>query len=302
MKQTVFIGGAHRGGRAITEEAIRGMSGPEAFRRVVVADPKDDRALELANMWKANGIAAVGLDERCEDAIKRVEADSILLAVDTIKPMSKILASDNRPTQWQMLCRGLGENGPVLGMSGSIHEGDSENRSDSVKLIREMGSFIRPQSSRNITQNPLNADFLHTMRMRVSRHSAQRLKVLEREPQDIPGGPLNFFWGPTHYPLMIKEKPINTRWREVKERVLNAELPPYLRNVPGYAVATVGKKNVDFFVVEEARGRRSLRLHMPLAHALPRPADSVDNVDETVVAAGMGAALFASMLSAVVTD
>lgn len=298
MKQSVFIGGAHRGGRTITEEAVKALPEQQVFDRVIIADPKDTRAKELADVWQANGIRADGIEEPCEKAIKRVDANSIMLAIDTIAPMSKILESDARPAQWQMLCRGLGENGPVLGMSGSIHEGVSENRSSSINLIREMGSFIRPQSSMEIRQNPLNADFLHTMRRRVSKHSAQRLAVLTREPQDIPGGPLNFFWGPTHYPLMIQEKPARARWRELKDQVLSVELPPYLKNVPAYAMAIVGKKNVDFFVIEESRGRRSVRFHMPLAQALPQPGE--DFMAAAMV--GIGAAVASMLTAAVVTD
>jgi hypothetical protein len=276
---------------------------PGTYGDIIIADPKEERAVELARVWNERGIWAEGRKEPCEKAIERVDADAVLLAIDTISPMAKILKKSPLPAQWQLLCRGLGENGPVIGMSGSIHNGASEERSSSMKLIKELGSFIEPQSSLEIRRNPLNADFLHAIRARVSGHSASRLMVLEKEPKDIDGGPLNLFWGPTYHPLMVQEKPVKARWRELKEQAVNAEMPPYLRNAPRFAVAIVGNKNIDLFVVEEVRGRRSIRFHMPLVHALPSPADSADSrTNGAAVATGLGAALFASMLSAVVTD
>ncbi len=304
MQEKLFIGGAHRGGRAITDEALRLLSGPESYSEVIVADPKEDRAQELARIWKRSGVSAEGKNEPCEKAIVKADADAVMLTIDTIAPMAKILEKNSLPTQWQLLCRGLGENSPVIGICGSVHEGGSGGRAASASLIKELGSFIRPQSSSAIRQNPLNADFLHVMRRRVSEHSAHRLAVLDREPKDLANGPLNFFWGPSYYPLLIQEKPAKARWMELKEQVASAEMPPYLRNAPVYAIATVGRKNVDFFVVEEARGRRTIRFHMPLVQALPKPTGSVkQNIAAGAVGADTGMGLVASLLAAaVVTD
>lgn len=307
MKQTVFIGGAHRGGKAITDAVLRALPSPETFDQVVVADPKETRAFELAQVWKANGVRAIGLDDPCEKAVKKIEADSILLAIDTVRPMSTILETDSRPTQWQMLCRGLGENGPVLGMSGSIHEGSSENRTSSVKLIKEMGTFIKPQSSTAIRENLLNADVLHVMRTKVSRHSAGRLGLLDREPKDLRGGALNLFWGDQTFPLAVQTKSANQRWRELKEQALSIDMPQEMKSRNNFAVATVGNKTVDFFVVEESKGRRSIRFHMPLIQALPQ--DSAAKRDFMAagilgaIGLGLGMLALAPILSAaVVTD
>jgi hypothetical protein len=307
MKRTVFIGGAHRGGRAITDAVLEALPGPGIFDQIVIADPKEDRAAELARVWQTNGVEALGLDEPCEKAVKKIEADSILLAIDTIRPMGTILETDTRPTQWQMLCRGPGENGPVLGMSGSIHEGNSENRDSSVKLIKEMGSFIKPQSSSAIRENLLNADTLHVMRTKVSRHSAGRLGLLDREPKDLCGGALNLFWGGLSLPLAVQTKPANQRWRETKEQVMSTDLPQEWNAGNGFAVATVGNKNIDFFIVEENRGRRSVRFHMPLVHTLPQDSAaqkaSLSGGVLAALALGIGMLAIAPLVAgAVVTD
>jgi len=270
MGKSIFIAGANRGGKTVTDAAMKFLPGSLAYEEVIVSDPKANRASELADVWKVNGIRAISWKEPCEKTLEHVETDSILLSIDTIAPMAKILETSPLPTEWQLLCRGLGENGPVLGLSGTIHEGESKDRTGSINLIKELSSFIAPQSSAAIRQNPLNADYLHVMRKKVSNHSAERLMLLDREPKDLIGGALNLFWGEKSYPMMVEKTALGQRWRETKEQALTLDLPPFFNPGTSYAVATVGNKNVDFFVVEESKGRRSIRFHMPLIQALPK--------------------------------
>ncbi len=305
MKKTIYLGGAHRGGKAITEKAIKLLPEAKTYDKVLIADPKEDRAWQLAREWKKAGVNSQGLKEPCEEVVENNSTDAIVLAIDTVSPMSMILGKNSVPTQWQLLARGLGVDGPVIGLCGTVVTGASENRSSSIKLIDVMSSFIQPQSSSNIRQNPLNADILHTMRNKVSEHSVKRLEALDREPQDISGGALNLLWGMKTYPMMIHEKPINQRWKETKQQVMETELSLNVKDNREFAVATVGDKNVDFFVVESLRGRRIVKFHLPLVHALPSHAntDKVSRGNINVTDLGLGLLAVASALaSVVVTD
>jgi hypothetical protein len=269
MEKTLFLGGAHRGGMAITEKSLETLPGFE-YNNIIVVDPKEDRAPNLAQVWSENGVRSEGIKEPCEEAVNRIDADAAVLAIDQIAPMSAVLEKSALPTQWQLLARGMGIDGPVVGISGTVMDGDSESRVSSKKLIKELATFIQPQSSRNIREDPLNAEGLIAMRRKVSGHTVERLQMLDFEPPDIPGGPLNFFWGMDNYPMVVRESPTIHSWRELKEAALEAELPIFLRRSPIFVIAMLAEKNIHFFViVESARGRRMVRFHLPIVHTLP---------------------------------
>lgn len=300
MKKSLFIGGAHRGGQAITVEALK--TEPR-YSHVAIADPKEDRAERMMLDWRSHGVGATGYKEPCESAVGKIEADEIILAIDTVKPMSAVLRKTTLPTQWQLLARGIGTHGPVIGLAGTLVNGDRDSRESSVRLIDVLSSFIRPQSSSQIRMNPLNADGLHIMRKKISDHTVRRIGFLDREPDDIKGGPLNILWGQKEYPLLIQNKPSGEKWKEVKDQVMEADLPHNLDGSSEYAVATIGNKNVDFFVVESAGKRRSVRFHMPLIHLLQGNAGESRNLGRLLgsVAAGL-MGLAPVMAAAVVTD
>ena len=266
MKRTLFLGGGHRGGTSFTRAALRQ---PDAYMEIIVSDPKPGRALGLAKAWRDAGVSAEGLQEPCEKAVKEVEADSIILSIDDVSPMGTVLSESALPSQWQLLARGIGSSSPVIALSGTILEGDYESRAGSVRLIKELASFVEPQSSIGIRANPLNSVLLESMRERVSAHSARRVQVLDRQPTDLTGGTLNLIWGDIAYPMLVQEKPQSQRWSETKERVLEAELPAVLRDAAAFAIASVGHRNVDFFIANSARGKRFIIFHLPLVHALP---------------------------------
>jgi hypothetical protein len=268
MNTNILLGGAHRGGTAITEAALKYLPVAEQFKEVVVVDPKEDRAVKLARDLNRNGVHAEGIVEPCEEVVGRTESDAIILSIDDVLPMSKVLEKSPLPAQWQLMIKGTGFNGPLAGLSGTVGAGDTDGRKASIKLINELGSFIQPQSSATIRGNLLNADKLHLMRRVVSKHSVMRVGLLERDSDDIPGGSLNFFWGDINYPMMVQEKPSHS-WREIKQQAIETNLPVALRNSLVFAVALLGNKTVDFFVVETIRGHRVIKFHMPLIHMLP---------------------------------
>lgn len=272
---TILLGGAHRGGTAITEAALKYL--PEEarqFKEVEVVDPKEDYALQLAQTWNRNGVKAEAIKEPCEEVVGRIEADAVILSIDDVSPMASVLKESPLPTQWQLMVKGTGFNGPLAGLSGTVGAGDADGRKSSIRLIEELGSFIQPRSSTNIRGNLLNADGLPLVRQAVSEHSVMRLEMLERDPEDIAGGALNFFWGGADYPMLVQEKPSHS-WREIKQQALETCLPTNLKNSSIFAVASTGSKTVDFFVIETIRGRRIIRFHMPLIHMLPNDKQAV---------------------------
>ncbi|MBI1912106.1 MAG: hypothetical protein HYS21_08900 [Deltaproteobacteria bacterium] len=259
MGKTLFIGGAHRGGSAVSEAVLAGGFF-DATNQIIIADPKEERAERLALAWSNNGVPATGLKEPCETAIEKIMPDRTILSIDTLKPMAQIINTDRVPTQWQLLARGTGANEAVIGLSGTITKGDDQGRRSSAWLIEALGDFIEPQSSRAIRDNLLNADALHIARRKVSVHSARRLAVLDHEPQDIKGGALNLHWGEIAYPLAVQEKH-GKKWSETKAQVLDGS-----NNVDKtFAVALIEKDNVEFFIVEDIRGKRLIRFHLPLS-------------------------------------
>ena len=266
MNTTIVLGGANRGGTAITEAALKSPESRQ-FEEVIVVDPKEDRAVQLAREWNRNGVHAEGIKDRCERVIGRIESDVAVLSIDDVSPMATVLKGLLLPVQWQLMVKGTGFNGPLAGLSGTVGAGDTDGRRASIRLIEELGSFIQPQSSVNIRGNLLNADGLPLLREAVSKHSVMRLEMLERDPDDIPGGALNFFWGGANYPMVVQEK-ASHRWREIKQQAIETNLPANLKNNPAFAVASVGNRTVDFFVVETIRDRRIIRFHMPLIHML----------------------------------
>lgn len=299
MNTTILLGGAHRGGAAITETALKYLPEAGQFKEVIIADPKEDRAIQLAQTWNNGGIRAHGIKEPCEEVVGKTAANSVLLAIDTISPMSNVLEKSPLPAQWQLMAKGIGPNGPIVGLSGTVGAGDTDERQASIKLIKELGSFIQPQSSNNIRENLLNADGLHIMRRVVSEHSVKRVGMLDRDPGDIPGGTLNFFWGGVSHPLVVQDKPSH-RWKETKQQAMETNLPVSLRNSSAFAVATVGNKTVDFFIVETARGRRMIRFHMPLIHMLQ--SENLNRTIEAILRDSAITGVAAPTASAVVTD
>ncbi len=304
-RKSLFMGGAHRGGQSITTEVLKGAP---RYSHVAIADPKEDRASRLMLSWKDCGFKATGYKEPCEEAIDKIEADEVILAIDTVAPMSTVLRKTALPTQWQLLARGIGVHGPVIGLAGTLVRNDRDSRASSVKLIDVLSSFIPPQSSSRIRINPLNADGLHVMRKKISDHTVRRLRVLDREPDDIAGGPLNILWGQKEYSLLIQSKPSGEKWKEVKEQALDTVLPRSLANSTDYAVATLGNKNVDFFVVESAGKKRSVRFHMPLVHMLQGGIERSRSRNLGSLAGTMGSGLGATAMApmmlaaAIVTD
>lgn len=290
MEKTLFIGGANRGGSAVSEAVLAGRF-LNTNNHVLIADPKEERAERLALAWSNKGISATGLKEPCETAIEKIRPDRAILSIDTLKPMAQILNDDSVPTQWQLLARGPGSNGAVIGLSGTVTKGDENGRRSSAQLIEALADFIEPQSSRAIRDNLLNADALHIARRKVSVHSARRLAFLDREPQDIKGGTLNLHWSEVAYPLAVQEKQ-GKKWSETRDQVLDAGG----KAGKTFAVALIEKNNVEFFIVEDVRGKRLIRFHLPLS--APKPASNGNTGLSTI----LGAVAVAALAAPLVTD
>ena len=310
MKKNIFIGGAHRGGKAITSAALLNDAAGK-FESVVISDPKENRARDLALDWSRAGIRSQAYEVPCEVAIRRINSplDAALLSVDTINPMKDVMQERKIPTQWQLMVKGLGATGPLIGISGTVPGGDNDVRELSETLIDSLGRFIKPTSSSAVRENLLNADLLHSLRKCVSWHSVTRLDMLDRDPDDMPGGSLNFFWGDERLPLIIEQKSPSQKLVESKKQALEVKVPQRLQGSKTHAVALVSSQNVDFFVVNQVRGKHFARLHVPLMHSLPAPASSTrsGSASGLLLLAGLalpflGAAAAPAAMAAAVTD
>lgn len=310
MKKNIFIGGAHRGGKAITEAALKNDAFGK-FESVLISDPKENRAKELALDWTRAGICSEAFEEPCEVTIRKIDkpVDAALLSVDTISPMKDVMQERKVPTQWQLMVKGLGASGPLIGISGTVPGGDNEVRELSGTLIDSLGRFIQPTSSTAVRENLLNADLLYSLRKFVAWHSVTRLDILDRDPDDMPGGSLNFFWGDERLPLIIEQKTPSQKLVESKKQALDVKVPHRLQNLRSHAVALVSSQNVDFFVVDQPRGKRFVRLHVPLVHSLPAPASPArsGSASGLLLLAGLalpflGAAAAPAAMAASVTD
>ena len=310
MKKNIFIGGAHRGGKAITDAALKNNA-TDKFESVLISDPKGNRAKDLALDWSRAGIRSQAYEVPCEVAIRRINTplDAALLSVDTINPMKDVMQERKVPTQWQLMVKGLGATGPLIGISGTVPRGDNEVRELSETLIDSLGRFIQPTSSTAVRENLLNADLLYSLRKSVSWHSVTRLDMLDRDPDDMPGGSLNFFWGDERLPLIIEQKSPSQELVESKKQALDARISHLPQGPKSHAVALVSSQNVDFFVVDQSRGKRFVRLHVPLVHSLPAPASPArsGSASGLLLLAGLalpflGAAVAPAAIAASVTD
>ena len=310
MKKNIFIGGAHRGGKAITEAALKDDA-IDKFESVVISDPKENRARDLALDWSRAGVRSEAYEDPCEVAIRKIDkpVDAALLSIDTINPMKQVMQERKVPAQWQLMVKGLGATGPLIGISGTVPGGDNHVRELSETLIDSLGRFIKPTSSSAVRENLLNADMLYSLRKFVSFHSVTRLDMLDRDPDDIPGGSLNFFWGDQRLPLIIEQKASSQKLVESKKQALEAPMPPRLQGVKSHAVALVSRQSVDFFVIDQPHGNRFVRLHVPLVHSLPAPASSAGtgSASALFLLAGLalpflGAAAAPAAMAAAVTD
>ncbi len=310
MKKNIFIGGAHRGGKAITSAALLNDAAGK-FESVVISDPKENRARDLALDWSRAGIRSEAYEDPCEVAIRKIDkpVDAALLSIDTINPMKQVMQERKVPAQWQLMVKGLGASGPLIGISGTVPGGDNDVRELSETLIDSLGRFIQPTSSSAVRENLLNADLLHTLRKSVSLHSVTRLDMLDRDPDDMPGGSLNFFWGDERLPLIIEQKSPSQKLVESKKQALDPRISHRLQGSKSLAVALVSSQNVDFFVVDQPRGKRFVRLHVPLVHSLPAPASPArsGSASGLLLLAGLalpflGAAAAPAAMAASVTD
>jgi len=255
---TLFQVGANRGGREFLSSY-----GPQFPRpsRVLVVDPKRERAISLAKRWQDRGVEALGYSEFCEDVIMGVPEDSVgMLTVDTVRPMVDVIKRrPDLPIQWQLVGRGVGSPAPVLGFAGSVVKGDNEAQESSMLLLDNLSPYASPVSSRHITSDALNARATSFARRFLSRHSANRISLLDREPEDIPNGRINLFFGTEQMPLVVTEGVVEP-FKETKKKVLEIE-SLFINNDRDFAVAIIITDRVELFIVEKRRRGRGIRFN-----------------------------------------
>lgn len=256
--------GAHRGGRAIHETMTKLGQFP---REAVVVDLVGERAEELAESWRKTGVKARSLPGKGEEVISDLpERSRAMLTTDSLDSMVKVIqASGNVPLEWQMLCCTPGDQRRmVMGLAGSLVRQDEQSRVESEILLRGLQGVIPPQSSQAIRRNPMNRVMMQPVRQEMSMHSARRLQLLDREPQDLDGGTLNLLVFRELLPLKVIQATSSPGFRERQQIAKQVDPPIQAR---AYAVAVVSQE-VELFVLERARFSQSIRMYVNFSRDL----------------------------------
>lgn len=295
MLDNLFQAGANRGGREFVYSYGSKLPQPS---RVLVADPKGDRAATLAERWRSRGIDALAYPDFCEEVLMDIPEDSVaMLTVDSVRPMVDVIERrPDLPIQWQLVGRGAGRDAPVLGFSGTIVSGDSDAQSSSTLLLDNLSPYASTVSSRHITGDILNARATSFTRRVLSEHSARQISLLDHEPEDMPGGRLNLFFGIEQFPLVVEKGTIEP-FKETKKRALEIE-SPLIDNDRDFAAAIVLANRVEMFIVERRRRGRGIRFHTTFGES-PLSPSLGDNVSRT---RGAGLLEAIETVEAVVTD
>ena len=262
---TLFQAGANRGGKEFARFYSPHFPQPS---RVIVADPKRERAVLLAAKWQQKlGIDAVGHREFCEDLVMEIPGNSVgMLSVDTVRPMVEVMEKrPDLPVQWQIVGRGAGSQAPVLGFSGSIVRGDKQALISSALLLDNLSPYASTVSSRHIITDSLNAMATSYTRRVLSQHSARRISLLDRQPKDIPDGSLNLFFGQEQFPLVVERGTVEP-FKDTKKRALEIE-NPFIDHDRAFAAAIVLTNRVELFIIEKRRRNRRVRFHTTFGDA-----------------------------------
>lgn len=253
--KNLFIAGAHRGGWGVTRSYLKEFPPPP---EVLVADPKAQRAKTLANEWNRFGARAIARDEKCEDVIKEVPEDwVVMLSVDNVLPMIKVIRHSRSPLQWQLLGRSTANT--IVGFSGTLLPDDHRSRVCSMSLLNNLSPYAIPVSSQHIRISVLNDRVLAFTRKEVSNNSAKSIFELDESSKN---GGLRVFYGTQQYPLVVIMGEI-APFREVERRVLEIEVPQ-LNGCKNYAVAVVLTNQVEVFVLERYQKRKDIKFYTTL--------------------------------------
>jgi hypothetical protein len=270
----VLIGGAHRGARTILTELT------EATVRLyepcwMLADPKEDRAAQLASIAKARfaTLRPQPLPMPVQSALPYSrDHDTVVLALDTIADTVETLEArraEQRVT-FQFAGRGPGGSaGTRLAIQGTLVSGDQETEHGAQLLLRTLSGMSQAVSSRVLRgPDPLTAAVLHPLRTLASRQTVRHLAENVREPWDLSGSPLSVIFGQTTYPLVPAQGGAQEKYSHWKARALeSAGGVPAKHSVecgPGSRVAVVAvvipdQQTIHFLRVSENRaGKRSV--------------------------------------------
>lgn len=269
MSRIPWILGAHRGGRqfvfSLSPQSLSALN-----RNWIVADPKDDRAESLARFIPSRfpGVQAEALPIRAQEAVQQAPGEShLILATDTLESIRETLMQrERRPATFQIVGRGPGGNGGVrLGFQGTLLPGDAERAQEAWLLLDALEGMSKQASSRALTQaDPLTASLLAPLRERVTERSARHVEFAERDPWDLPGGPLGLELGGTLLPARIASADGGLRFAEQQDLAMelagSVPMPTWGRvgGMPTVLVVLVvrGQPEVQIFSVTDGRRRR----------------------------------------------
>lgn len=264
----LFIGGAHRGGWEFSKSYLNQFEPPS---EIIIADPKGERAITLADEWRKHGTKVVGYPEPCERVVERIPQDSaIMLSVDSILPMVDVMVKRELPTQWQILGRSTSDI--IVGFSGTIPGNDGDYRQSSETLLKNLSPYALPVSSEHIRTSLLHNELLASSRKRISDYSAESVFNLTLGQEN---GGLQLFLGTQNFPLTVVDGQIQS-FREIEKRALETDNPHTIGS-KDFAVAVVLANHVDLFVIEEYGARKRIKFYTPFGQPiLPEETSAID--------------------------
>jgi len=258
----LFIAGAHRGGRAFTDSYLNRFPPPE---KVVVVDPKGERARVLAERWHRHGSNALHYAEPCQNLLEKVKDNYVgMLSVDSVVPMVEVIENTCTPMQWQIL--GRSTNNIILGFSGTLVEQDGDFRSSSTTLLRNLSPYALPVSSHHVRTSLLSDSVLGFTRGKISDHSAESIFELA---QGRGRGGLRLFFGTQNYPLVVLKGQIEP-FREVEKRAIEVN-HPQVNDSLDFAVAVVLTNQVEVFCIETYGNKRGIKFYTTFGQPIPSP-------------------------------
>lgn len=227
--------GAHRGGRAFTELALAERDRLSFPLFVQIIDPEPERVRSLAKKWEEKGIEAIGVKEKAQSVLSPNLYPHIrLLAIDDLSALLAIVNSGNQKVLefGFLISSGFPEMGSrVLGFGGSILEGDSKAKEETLTLVKILTALTPERTSSQVMSAlPVNEIQMENVRSLLHQELVRDFqKALTFELQDSRLFGVEAFnpCPPFIYPLKLVpfEREVSPREMKTKAKEIAKQFP-----------------------------------------------------------------------------
>ena len=193
-----------------------------------LADPKEGRANRMAALIRQRfpDVAPVPFQADALSLVRHSEdTDATLLTMDTVEDTHAVVRA-KRPmqtTSYQLVGQGPGGvTGTRIGIIGTVQPGNSQTERQAALFFEGLGRVTKAASSKELTNSPLTGMVLSQIRHTLAHRTVAHLEELERDPWDLPGGPLSIFLGNRMFPLVPVEVSQEDNYRQRVEQARQA--------------------------------------------------------------------------------